>query len=153
MNYGKPRGGGSWSSPCPGLSKPCPVRAASRPPPTPSRNGRAPFPLLWICQFSEASRLRKRPGYSLPRGELHPSQHRQAPGLLKLALAVNRVPWFGRFGLTMPARRGMGQMTGTMNEDFEHRHPLPLGFGGGGVGGGWAKRASMEFNFSWIPAL
>ena len=96
------RGGGSLSSPCPGLSKPYPVRGASRIPTTPSRNGRAPFPLLWICQFSEASRLRKRPGYSPPRSALHPRRHRQARVFLDLALAVNRVPWFGRFGLTMP---------------------------------------------------
>jgi hypothetical protein len=43
------RGGGSLSSPCPGLSKPYPVRGASRTPPTPSRNGRATFPFIWIC--------------------------------------------------------------------------------------------------------
>ena len=30
MNYGKPRGGGSWSSPCPGLHLGCPVRGVSR---------------------------------------------------------------------------------------------------------------------------
>ena len=47
--------------------------------PLPKRE--APFPLLWICQFSEASRLRKRPGYIPPRGALHPRRHRQAPSL------------------------------------------------------------------------
>ncbi len=37
------RGGGSWTSPYPGLFRPCPVRGALMCPPTPSRNGRASF--------------------------------------------------------------------------------------------------------------
>ena len=37
------RGGGSWTSPYPGLFRTCPVRGALMCPPTPSRNGRASF--------------------------------------------------------------------------------------------------------------
>jgi hypothetical protein len=113
---------------------PAPSGVLQGPLPPPPETG-WPLSFVWICQFSEASRLRKRPGYSPPRGALHPRRHRQAPGLSGLAQAVNRVPWFGCFGLTIPARREMGQMIGTINAQLR-TPPVPQGVGGGGVGKG-----------------
>ncbi len=48
---GKPRSASSLSSPCPGQSKPYPVRGVSMIPPTPSRNGRASFCLVGFANF------------------------------------------------------------------------------------------------------
>jgi hypothetical protein len=46
------------------------------------------------------------------------------------------VPWFGRFGLTMPVRRGMGQKMGLINGQLGTTPVIPWGVGGGEVGGG-----------------
>jgi|GEM_PF-4082767 len=125
MNYGKPRGASSLNSPCPGLCKPCPVRGASRPPPTPSRNGRPPFLCFGFANFPRRAGCGSGRVTSHPEARCTPDGTARPRVFLDLALAVNRVPWFGRFGLTTPARREIGQVTGSIICNFEHRQPTP----------------------------
>ena len=104
---------------------PAPSGLLQGPLPPPPETGGHPSLCFGFANFP------RRAGYGSGRVTAYPEARCTPDGtarprvFLDLALAVNRVPWFGRFGLTTPARREIGQVTGSIICNFEHRQPTP----------------------------